>query len=129
MLATRGRTDGVVQNVPHNQCMKLHDGSDLGHQLGVSDATFPITWPTSKAASPSPISFRPKPGPWRFGDPPRSAGRVGRHGRQVGDARTGFGTERQPFDAGRFGSGAEPVDIACGTGQPAGRRARRPLSR
>jgi hypothetical protein len=30
----------------------LHDGSDLGYQLGVSDATFPIPRPTSKAASP-----------------------------------------------------------------------------
>ena len=49
-------TSVVVQNVPHNQCTKLHDGSDLGHQLGVSDATFPDPRPTPKAASPGPTS-------------------------------------------------------------------------
>ena len=45
-----------MQNVSHNQCTKLHDGSDLGHQLGVSDATFANPRPTPKAASPTPTS-------------------------------------------------------------------------
>ena len=43
--------DRVVQNVPHNQCTKLHDGSDLGHELGVPDATFPNPRAASKATS------------------------------------------------------------------------------
>jgi hypothetical protein len=115
------RVDRVVQNVPHNQCTKLHDGSDLGHQLGVSDATFPHPRPTSKAASPTPVLLRLAPGRRWIGRPTRGAGRLRRLGGEVGDPRAGSAAECSSVDAGRF-QPAEPFvnsDARCDATQTA----------
>jgi hypothetical protein len=99
-----------VQNVSHNQCTKLHDGSDLGHQLGVSHATFPNPRPTSKAASPAPTSPAQAPGLRWIGGPPRGAGRLGRRSGEAGDTRTGFAAACSSVDDDRLEPAEAPVE-------------------
>src|ERR1700694_3518258 len=114
------RTDPVVQNdqtragiVSHNQCTKLHDGSDLGYHLGVCDPAISNPRPTSKAPSPTPTSPAQAPGPRRIGGPARGPGRLRRGVGEVGYPPARFAAERSSVDAGRSKPITEPV-TACG---------------
>src|SRR5262245_27722907 len=98
--------DRVVQNVPHNKCTKLHDGSDLGHELGVPDTTFPSPRTTPKATSATSIPVGQAPSLRRIGGSPCGVGGLGRCGGEVGDPRTGFAADRASVDIDR----AEPAE-------------------